>query len=399
MKKEDTCHSSFNPHPSSLLFVAGDVSGDFHAALLAQELQRRHPDWKLWALGGARLKASGAQMVGDTSGLGVIGFASALAILPRVLRLQKRLIHWIKTHRPDAVVLCDWGGFNTRLLPVLQSLGVPVLYYFPPRSWQKEGTGGLQIAPLVWGVATPFEWSARRLREAGCRAEWVGHPLLETVRANPSREELRQQFGVQSDETLVALLPGSRDLELQLIAPQIAGATRLLFEQLKSSLRFIVAVPPNAVARARPYFPAEIEIVEGRAMALLLACDAAIVKSGTATLEAAVADAPQIVVYDVPPLLRAQWKLTGLDRKIPFVAMPNIILDREIIPELLGDNCRPEPIARALADLLQNPARQAQMRRDYQLVRQSLGADLPQSATPHTADLVEAMLREKAATA
>jgi lipid-A-disaccharide synthase len=134
--------------------------------------------------------------------------------------------------------------------------------------------------------------------------------------------------------------------------------------------------------------------VEGRATDLLLACDAAIVKSGTVTLEAAVANAPQVVVYDVPPLLRAQWRLTGMGRRVPFVSMPNIILERMAVPELLGDNCRAEPIARALQDILEDDATRARMTDDYAAVRRALGSELPHSATERTATMLEEMLDE-----
>jgi lipid-A-disaccharide synthase len=398
-------------HHSSLLFIAGDVSGDINAARLAREVLRRHPDWTLHALGGTHLRdavarSRGGRLIGDTSGYGVIGFASALAILPRVLRLHRRVLRFVRSHRLDAVVLCDWGAFNGRLLPPLKQLGVPALYYFPPRSWQKQGDGGLGIAPFVDRVATPFAWSAQRLQSAGCRAEWVGHPLLEIVRPSQPRPDLRREFGVADNPgtsgkaaeqaILTALLPGSRALELKYIAPHMLGAAELLRDRYSNgrrSLSFVAAVPKGAAANARRWLDAPwLRIVEGRATDVLLACDAAIVKSGTVTLEAAVANTPQVVVYDVPPLLRAQWRLTGMGRKVPFVAMPNIILERMAVPELLGDNCRAEPIAQSLQDILEDEATRARMSDDYAAVRRALGAELPHSATERTATMLEEML-------
>ncbi len=376
---------------SKTLFVsAGDLSGDFHCSLLLAELLKRHPDWKICALGGSKIRATGAQMLGDTSELGVIGFASALAILPQTLRLRFRALRWLQNNRPDAAILCDWGGFNARLLPDLKRLGIPVLYYFPPRSWQKLGSGGLSIAPLCQAIATPFEWSARRLIEAGGSAQWVGHPILETARAAKSRDEVRAEFGVGESQKFIALLPGSRALERRVIAPHIAGAVEILRRRFDA--RFFVAATTGTTARLRKLFSGEVEIVENRAFDLLRACDAAIVKSGTSTLEAAVAGAPQVVVYDVPALLRAQVRLTGLLKKMPFVAMPNIILERGAVPELLGDDCRADKIAAALGEILENEERTARMRADYALVCQSLGENLPYTATHQTADLVEEMV-------
>ncbi|RYG74589.1 hypothetical protein EON80_02290 [bacterium] len=373
-----------------LFFSAGDLSGDYHCSLLVRELLQRHPNWQIHALGGRNLRDSGAQLIGDTSELGVIGFASALAILPQTLKLRTASLKWLEKERPDAVVLCDWGGFNSRLLAELKRLKIPVLYYFPPRSWQKKGDGGLAVATHCQSIATPFKWSAERLNVAGGNAQWVGHPILETANAGAPRQQLRADFGIDEASTLIALLPGSRSLERKVIAPHVAGAVRLL--QQKIDARFFVAATKGTGDRLRALFPPEVEVIENRTFDLLKACDAAIVKSGTSTLEAAVANAPQVVVYDVPALLRAQVRLTGLRRKVPFVAMPNIILERGAIPELLGDDCRAPKIADALSQLLENRERRMTMLHDYEQVREALGEKLPYTATHRTADMVEELV-------
>jgi lipid-A-disaccharide synthase len=380
-----------------ILFVAGDVSGDIHTSLLVREVTRRQRDWKLAVVGGAQMQSAareaGGEIVADASGYGVIGFGPSLLLLPHALRLKKRVENWILQAKPDAVVLCDWGAFNARLLPFLKAQGIKTLYYFPPRSWVREGDGGLGIAPLVDRVATPFEWSARRLKNAGCAAEWVGHPLLEIVRSAKPKDELRRDFGAASDEILIALLPGSRALELRYIAPHLARTAKLLRERQPSKkFRFVVALAPGGKQRAKKYFDESFSLLEGRASETLLACDAAIVKSGTATLEAAVAGAPMTVVYDVPAALGLQWKLTGLSKRVPFVAMPNIILGRECVKELLGPQCRAVNIVNDLESILGTSARRAQMSEDYQEIRRALGADLPQGATTRTAQILEELL-------
>jgi lipid-A-disaccharide synthase len=317
----------------------------------------------------------------------VIGVASAWAIVPKVLLLQRRIFRYLQTERPDAVVLCDWGAFNTRLFSRLNKHRIPILYYFPPRSWQKTGNGGVGIVPFVNRVATPFEWSAKRLREAGCNAEWVGHPLLETVQRN------RESLGNDRDENLIALLPGSRKMEWKWIAPKIADAARIIKQQ-KPEVHFVAVVPKGASRHVQKYFSGICEVSEGSAAKVLLQCQAAIVKSGTVTLEAAVCDTPQVVVYEVPPLLSAQWVITGLGKKIPFIAMPNIIAGREIIPELISLRCRGPLIAEKVLSLLDDANRRSQMKRDYAEVRRALGSELPFSATERTVRMLEEMIEE-----
>ena len=378
----------------TLFFSAGDLSGDIHSARLAREVLRRHPDWKIYALGGAHLREAGATIIGDTSTLGVIGYVSALAVTPRSMLLKQAALRLLKSQRVDSIVMCDWGGFNTRFLLHLKNLKIRTLYYFPPRSWQQTGDGGLAIAGKVERIATPFEWSAKRLQAVGGKADWVGHPLLEIVaetQARHPRGEIRAELRAGENEFLIALFPGSRPSELKVIAPHVAGAVGVLRERFGGKVRFVVAVPRGAAVAVQTYFP-DVPIWENRSGEILSACDGAIVKSGTATLEAAVCDAPQVVVYDVTRLIEAQVRLTGLRKRVPFVAMPNIILNRRVVPELLGHNCRAQLIADALSTLIENEPARAAMRAEYSLVRAALGAALPYTATARTADILDDML-------
>lgn len=380
---------------SKTLFVsAGDLSGDIHAARVVRRILERHPDWQVFALGGPHLKAAGARIIGDTRNLGVIGFTSAMAVLPRSLRLRRKADKFLRARKVDAALLCDWGGFNSRLLPELNHLAIPSLYYFPPRSWQKTGEGGLAIAPITSRIATPFDWSAQRLEKAGAKVEWVGHPLLEIVEekaAEFSRQATREKLEVRDNELLIAVLPGSRNSELKLLAPHLAGAMRLLNEKYPGQLRFVVAVPEGAAARVRLHFP-ETPIVEGKTTQVLLASNAAMVKSGTVTLETAVCNIPQVVVYDVSLIVHTQIRLTGLHKKVPFVAMPNIILGRKAVPELLGVRCRPQPIAEAMSVLIESSEARVEMQQEYSRVREALGAGLPYTATERVTRMLEEML-------
>jgi lipid-A-disaccharide synthase len=386
-----------NSKPKTLLFCAGDLSGDIHAARLAREVLRRHPGWNIYALGGAHLRGAGALLIGDTRDLGVIGFMSAMRVLPRSIWLRHKANRFLKTQKVDAAVLCDWGGFNSRLLKEINRQNVPSLFYFPPRSWQQHGEGGLAIAGMTTRIATPFEWSARRLQNAGANAQWVGHPLLEIVqetRQEYSRSQTRLALGVDENQLLIAVFPGSRPGELRAIAPHLAGAIKLLQQKFPEKLRFVVVVPEGAKTRVQPVFP-QATIWENRSAQVLLACDAAMVKSGTIALEAAVCDAPQVVVYDVGLAATAQIYLTGLRQKIPFVAMPNIILNRGFIPELLMENCRAENIAEKMSALIENPDARMAQRREYSHVRAALGENLPYTATERTADILEKMMNAK----
>ena len=387
------------PNPETrLLFLAGDVSGDEHTARLIKQLQTRHADWKMFGVGGSAMKATCATIIGDSSGSGVIGLIPSLTLVPRLLKLRHRVLDWCENNRPQLVVMCDWGAFNARLLGPLQKLDIPVLYYFPPGSWRKNGARGLSVAPLVARVATPFSWSAERFQSVGCDAEWVGHPVLELVQKlendSAEKQQLRAGFGVGNNEKLIALLSGSRALELRYIAPHLRDVIDLCATSSTRSLKFVIGAAPNTSHKLKKIFGERALIVENRTGDLLRACDAAIVKSGTSTLEAAAAGAPQVVVYDGPKVLEWQWKLMGGSQRTPFVAMPNIIVEREIVRELLGEKCRAPFIVDELNKLLHEPEKRAQIQGDYDEIRRALGSELPHGATERTAQIVEEMLVE-----
>ncbi|HEV3409474.1 MAG TPA: hypothetical protein VG095_04225 [Chthoniobacterales bacterium] len=379
----------------SILLVAGDVSGDVHTAALAKKLLERDPARRLYALGGSRLcevtaNSRGGEFLGDTTNCSAIGIPSAVKVYFRCCDLRNRLRAFLKRQRVDLAVLCDWGAFNGRMLPEIHALGIPVLYYFPPGSWWRSGPKGLGIAPYVTRVATPFEWSAARLRGVGCDAEWVGHPALENFRPERDRAALRRQFGVAETEKLIASMPGSRPSEIRLLAPRLAKAAALL--EHDGPLRFIAVVPEEIMSEARASLPHGFEIVTDCATDLLLAADAAVVKTGTASLEAAIAGTPQVAIYDLDAITRAEWVVLWAWKRIPYIAMPNIILQRQAVPELTGLKCTPTKIAAALTRVLSDEATRNRMLHDYTLIRQALGSNLPLSATERTAEIVDEML-------
>ncbi|MEP6821936.1 MAG: hypothetical protein ABI946_06250 [Chthoniobacterales bacterium] len=385
-----------------ILMTAGDVSGDVHTAELARTLLARDPSHSLHVLGGSRLQAAalespGGQVLGNTTDCSAIGIHSAIQIYFRCWQLRSQLRQFLDQNHVDLAVLCDWGAFNGRIVHELHARGIPVLYYFPPRSWQQGGTSGLGIVPSVTRVATPFAWSAEQLRAAGCPAEWVGHPSVAKVRPPGERAALRLRFGVQPEEKLVALMPASRQTEINVLAPRLAKAAELVTAQ--RPVRFIAVLPHELASEARARFPASIPVVTDCATDLLLAADAAIVKTGTASLEAVLAGVPHLTVYDFSVPTRIEWLLLWAWKRIPFYAMPNIILQREAIPELLGLKCQPDRIAATVQCLLDDGPIRRQMLQDYELVRRALGSELPTPATERTAEIVEEMLQAIAAPA
>ncbi len=388
------------PNKTSILLIAGDVSGDFNTAKLARTLLDRHPDWTLYAVGGPYLGAEVAKSpdglwIENSSDLSAMGITNVVKIIPRSVAMALRMRKFVREHSIDAVVMCDWGAFNCRQFQFFKKEKIPVLYYFPPGSWHRTGRSGLGIVPWVERVATPFEWSAQRLAAAGCKAEWVGHPMLEVKYDDEERRALlRAEFGVAGNEKLIALLPGSRLPEINHLGPRLAAVAETLRAKTAGT-HFIVATPQHRVEAVKKHFPDGVNIVGDRAADVLAACDAAVVKSGTGTLEAAVIGAPQVVVYDVGWITRIEWLLLWMYKKIPFITLPNIILQRMAVQELLGLDCTPEKISQAITELLEDESKRAKMAEDYREIREKLGARLLVPATERTAEILEELLQEK----
>ena len=203
---------------------------------------------------------------------------------------------------------------------------------------------------------------------------------------------MRAEFGVDENQSLIALFPGSRRSEIRILAPRLARTAELL--RAHRSMRFIAVVPKQMRLEARSYLPEWIPILTDRAGDLLLASDVAIVKTGTATLEAVLAGAPQIAIYDGSAVQRVEWFLLWTWKRIKYIAMPNVILQRMAVPELLGLDCRPEKIERAVVSLLDDETVRSRMLSDYSEISRALGSELPVPATERTAQILEEMLRE-----
>lgn len=381
----------------SVLFISGDMSGDIYMARLTDRLASLRPDIELHAVGGSPLgiaiERAGGTWIGDSTGYSRIGLHSALPHFFTGKAGQGIFRRYVRSRKIDLAVLCDWGAANCRQLRFLKERGIPTLYYFPPGSWRRKGNPGRDIVRYATKIATPFPWSAERFVRKGCLAEWVGHPVLETSPSKNTKEALRAEFGVPDGSPLVALLPGSRISEIRVLAPRLAAAAGILVGRMPA--KFVVPVPETMLDVVRPYFPEEMPCVVNRMQDVLAACDAAVVKTGTATLEAVVSRTPQVAVYDFGWFGRFEWLFLWMWKKIPFVAMPNIIIQRKAVTELLGLACTPQAIASEVASLLEDRKKRENMMVDYREIRKLLGDELPSGATERTVGIILEMLEGK----
>jgi len=353
--------------------VAGEASADLHASRVLEELLGQRPGLHAFGVGGPRLRAAGLEAIAPAEEISVMGLAEVLPRLPRILGILRALRRAAAERRPGAALLVDLPDFNLRLAASLKKLGIPVVYYVSPTIWAWRKGRARKIARVVDRMLCILPFEERFYEGTGVRARFVGNPLAERPPPGPP-EAYRAELGLPAGRTTVAIVPGSRPTELaRLFPPMLEAAERVRAQH--PDAQFVVPVAPTLErAQLEPYLAAhralEVKLVDGRADEVVGASDAALVKSGTSTLEAGLMLRPMVVVYKLSWL---SYLVARLLVRIAHVALVNILAGRGIVPELLQGEASPERMAGELLRLLEDPAAREAQLAGLREVRASLG--------------------------
>lgn len=365
------------------IFIStGEVSGDLQGSLLVKALYEQASelgiDIEILALGGDRMAAAGAKLLGNTVGIGSIGIIEGLPYLLPTLKVQKQAKRYLQAHPPDLVVMMDYSDPNISIgLYVRKHLPtIPTVYFIAPQEWvvrinQKKTDWIVQISDRILSI---FPAEAEYYAEHGAKTEFVGHPLVDRMKDAPDRSSAREKLGISSDETAIVLVPASRQQEIKYMLPAIFGAA----QQIQAKLPDVKFLIPLSLERYRSQILSAIAqyglnavIVEGSPLNAIAAADLAITKSGTVNLEIALLNVPQVVMYRLAPF--TAWVAEHiLKLEIPFASPPNLVGMKEIVPEFLQDEATPENLARSAMELLQTEKREKTIA-DYQEMRRRLG--------------------------
>ncbi|HEV2131910.1 MAG TPA: lipid-A-disaccharide synthase [Longimicrobiaceae bacterium] len=352
----------------TIFLSAGEPSGDIHGAGLIRALRARWPAARFLGLGGPRMAAEGMELLAQASDLAVIGFAEVLHRLPFLLSVRRRVWAALENEQVDLVIPIDYPGFNLRLARRARQRGIPVLYYIAPQVWAWHASRARELARYADAVAVILPFEEKFLRSAGARASFVGHPLLDVPSAAASRDEWAARWSLDASRPILALFPGSRTQELDRhLALFCETATRIVAE--RPEVQPVIGVAPDLERRL--YAKVPWPLVDS-ASGLLLHADAALVKSGTSTLEAALAATPLVVAYRMHPL---SYQLARRLIRVEHIALANLVAGKRIAPEFIQEAATPQALAEVLLPLLDRSSEERRaMVAALEQVRGSLGS-------------------------
>ena len=372
------------PAPQILL-SAGEASGDMYAARLATALKTR-THARIFGMGGDQMQAAGVDVITDYSEVSVLGITEILSHLPQLVRAMRKLVNAARERKPELAILTDFPGFHLRLARKLKPLGVRNVYYICPQFWAWRPWRARIVRRRFALALCIFPFEEKFFADAGVPVEFIGHPLVGNVAASCSRAEFFDKHGLDQGLRLVTILPGSRRSEIE----RHLSILREACVKINSALpmQFVVAAAPGQGEPLRTGWPAglKVSVVEGQTYDALAHANASIVSSGTATVEAALLDAPMVVVYRVTPLTALLAKPLV---RTKYFAMVNLIAGRAVVPELIQKDFTPDKVAEQIVWLLHDRAAVTSMRAELAEVRRRLG---PPGAVERAADAIAELL-------
>lgn len=377
-----------------LVIIAGEESGDIHAAAFVRQLRAAGENLEITGIGGKHLQAEGVELISDLARFGVTGITEVI----RHARVIRNAFKAIKTHleevKPDLLVLVDYPGFNLRLAKYAkQQLGLRILFYISPQIWAWKANRIETIKANIDRMAVILPFEKIIYERAGVPVSFVGHPLTDKISLCNDLAKARQQLNLPQDKRLIALLPGSRKHEIERHLPVLVKTAEKLVKK-HENLHFVIPVAgtidPQQISAYFTHSTINISFILGQAIEVASCSDLVVVASGTASLECALLEKPMCIIYKASTLSYiAAMKLI----KIKFLGLCNLLQNEMIVPELLQYDCNPTELTQALTTLLDDKEERARMVKRLQLLKLSLSS---QQADCSISELIKNELQKTA---
>lgn len=336
---------------TKVMIIAGEVSGDQHAAAMIRQALNINSNIDFYGIGGKQMRDAGATTFIDIKELSLFGILDVALKFFTILKLLKRVKQEIISTQPDLIVLVDYPGFNLKVAEIAKKQGAKVLYYISPKIWASRKGRIKKLEQYVDHMAVIFPFELDVYKSSHLKTTYVGNPLTEKVHATKTKAEFCQQHQLKPDAPIIGLLPGSRPSEIKRLMPVLNQTANLIRNKLPD-VQFVLPLADSVKRNTiQSYLTTDVSIIENDAYNTINACDAVAICSGTATLETALLQTPMAVIYKVPWIAVALfWILI----KTPYVSLCNIVAQKRIVNELLQSNCTPKKISSEIFKILEN---------------------------------------------
>jgi lipid-A-disaccharide synthase len=373
-----------------VMIIAGEASGDLHAAKLVAAVKAQRPDIHFYGIGGEDMREAGVEVMVDAAELAVVGLVEIWAHRKVIFGALHKMQAEIQRQPPDLLVLVDYPEFNLRLAKTAKQHGVKVLYYISPQVWAWRQHRVKKIRQRVDMMAVVFPFEETFYQQHQVPVEFVGHPLVDEVKASADRDSLRREFKLNNAQPVIGLFPGSRRSEVKRLLAIILQSAQCLTQKYPG-VQFLLPLAPGLKhSDIEPYLQHHpdlpIQIIQDRAYDVMAACDVILTVSGTVTLEIALIGTPLLIINKVAWLT---YRIVHRMLKIKHIGLCNIVADKRIAPELIQHDATPDKICQTIAGLLDQPAARAQMREELGRIEALLGK---KGGIANTARLVSSMV-------
>ena len=355
------------------MFSAGEVSGDVHGASLAREILRLSPDTELIGFGGDLMASAGVRLFKNFKDYNIMGVLEVIKNLQKIFQLLNDLTDFIAKERPDLLVLIDYPDFNWRLAKRAKQLGIKVFSYIPPSAWAWRKGRAVDCAKIADEFVAIFPFETKVYEDAGAKISFLGNPLVDTVKPSMTPAQAREYFNVSAEDHVILLMPGSRKQEINLLLQPMLDAAKILSNKQTSTKFFLplaAGVNTNKIEAAIKSSGVDIITVTDNRYDLMSIADAAMATSGTVVLEAALLNLPCVVLYKMAKL---NYCIARLFVHIDYFCLPNILLNKNVLPELLQDEVKPEIIADKIFNFYNGQPEREEVVKELQVACAKLG--------------------------
>lgn len=357
----------------TVMIIAGEASGDMHGATLVREMLKCNPALKFYGIGGNKLRREGVELLADAADMAVVGLTEVIFKLGGILKIMTLMKKSMDERRPDLVILIDYPDFNLPLAKAAHKRGIKVFYYISPQVWAWRRGRIKQIKKTVNKMAVILPFEVETYREKGFEANYVGHPLLDMVKTNSSKQDSRKKNGLAEDKITIGILPGSRMSEIKKLMPELVRATQILKREIPDA-QFVLpladTLDETIITEYISGADVQIKIISGHTYDVITCCDLVLVASGTATLETALLGVPMIVIYKISAL---SYFIGKLIIDVKNISLVNIIAGKTVVPELIQSEASGAQIAAEALSILKNRNKRQEMINGLQSIRSRLG--------------------------